>query len=138
MSKLLAAAVGLAAPAALALGFDWWSATLEPRAGSSLRGIARVEAVNGLTRATLDVQGAPRDAEGIGWAIHAGTCDALGAIHGDPKAYPPLVTDFTGETWEVATLTTPLTEGQRYSVVVHRAEDLSSPVAACGTLRSSG
>ena len=133
--KLLAAVLGLAAPAAIAVGSNGWTATLEPKSGSGVRGTARVETVNGTTRASIEIQGGPRDAEGIVWAIHTGTCDALGAVHSDSRAYPPLVTDFTGETFEVATLTTPLTEGQQYAVVVHRT-DLTSPVAACGTLRS--
>lgn len=84
-------------------------------------------------RINVDVQGAPARSE-IPWAVHEGTCANVGPVHGDPSAYPPLVTDFTGETWEKAVLTQPLVTGRPYVVMVSRP-GAPSRMAACGELK---
>jgi hypothetical protein len=84
-------------------------------------------------KVSVDVQGAPARSE-IPWAVHEGTCDKVGPVHGDPSAYPPLVTDFTGETWERAVLTQPLIDGRPYVVVVERP-GAPGQWAACGELK---
>ena len=110
------------------------TATLISRPGFRITGT--VEATTGSAdtlKVAVDVRGAPARSE-IPWAVHQGTCANVGAIHGNPSAYPPLVTDFTGETWEKAVLTLPLLEGQPYVVVVTRP-GAPSQVAACGELK---
>jgi hypothetical protein len=110
------------------------TATLEPRPGFRITGTVEAMTVSPDTlKVAVDLRGAPGRSE-IPWAVHQGTCSNVGAVHGNPSAYPPLVTDFTGETWERAVLTLPLLEGQPYVVVVGRP-GAPSQIAACGELK---
>ena len=110
------------------------TATLVSRPGFRITGTVEAMGVGTDTlKVNVDVQGAPARSE-IPWALHQGTCASVGPTHGDPSAYPPLVTDFTGETWERAVLTQPLVDGRPYVVVVQRP-GAPGQWAACGELK---
>lgn len=126
-------AIGVAGMASLFTGASR-TATLVSRPGFRITGTVEATSVGADTlKVSVDVQGAPARSE-IPWAVHEGTCGNVGPVHGDQSAYPPLVTDFTGETWEKAVLSLPLIEGKPYVVVVSRPS-APTQMAACGELK---
>lgn len=114
-----------------------WSATLSARDGSRVSATARVESAGvDALQLSIDVRGAPARSA-IAWAVHQGGCEALGPVHGNPGDYPPLVTDFTGETWETALVARAFAADGQYAVVIRKSGDPSSRVAACGALKAA-
>lgn len=133
MSTQWIAAIGIVGVASLFSGGSR-SGTLVARPGFRITGTVEATAVNADTvKVSVDVRGAPARSE-IPWAVHEGTCSNVGRVHGSQSAYPPLVTDFTGETWENAVLSLPLLEGKPYVVVVNRPS-APTQMAACGELK---
>jgi hypothetical protein len=133
MKRPLLAAVGLVGMASLFPGAPR-TATLVSRPGFRITGTVEAIAVSSDTlKVNVDVQGAPARSE-IPWAVHEGTCANVGPVHGDRSEYPPLVTDFTGESWEKTVLSVPLITGRPYVVVVSRP-GAPSQMAACGELK---
>jgi hypothetical protein len=108
-----------------------WTATLRSPEGGVVGATARIEPFGtDSLRITIDVRGAAPDAT-IPWFLYRGRCGQLGAIHGQRDAYPPLVTDLTGETWEIVSLAAPLAAGEPYAVAI--GGEGGSPLA-CGNL----
>ena len=133
MSTHWIAAISIAGMASLFTGASR-TATLVSRPGFRITGTVEATPVSGDTlKVSVDLQGAPARSA-LPWAVHEGTCSNVGPVHGNPSAYPPLVTDFTGETWEKAVLSLPLIEGKPYVVIVSRPS-APSQMAACGELK---
>jgi hypothetical protein len=124
----------LPAAAALAFTFKEWSATLQPKNGSTVSGTAAVQTKDGDSLvATIQVKGA-KLGERNPWHVHIGGCDSSGAPVGEATRYAPITIreDGTGES--TARVTATLTVGTAYSVNVHRSpSDLA--VISCGNLR---
>jgi len=134
--KLLLVCCGSAGALLTADGTQTWSATLQPRGGSRTTGSARLESVGtDSLRLTLNLQHARPHAT-LAWAIHHGKCSEAGAVWGTPESYPPLETDFTGETWEVVYVTEAPPNGA-FSVVIHSGAELTGGIAACGNLATA-
>jgi hypothetical protein len=112
-----------------------WTAILEGRGGSAVRGTAVVESVAAdSSRATVKVTGAKPGAE-YAWHVHSGNCGATGPIFGNAASYPVLAADRDGRASGSVTLPAAVSTTGEYSVRVHKSKSDLTPIA-CGTFKA--
>ena len=132
LSKTITMVVTLASLATLTT----WTAVLEGKGGSAVRGTATVESVGtDSARATVQVTGAKAGAE-YSWHVHSGACGIKGPIFGDAAQYPSIKADRDGNASGTVVLAAAVPASGDYSVTVHKSKKDLTPVA-CGTLKRS-
>lgn len=112
-----------------------WRADIEPTGGSTVKGMATVEAADSMTaKAHISISGA-KEGDVLPWHVHSGTCDNAGPPIGTASAYQPLTVGADGNAMGDATMSVAPSDSASYVVNVHRsASDMS--VIACGLLKN--
>lgn len=114
-----------------------WSAQLTQREGSGVDGSATARSVGldggaGTATSTVEIRDATAGALHP-WHVHTGTCASGGPILGEANDYPVLEVEADGGDEATASISTGMSDGQRYHVNVHRSPaDLT--VISCGDL----
>jgi superoxide dismutase, Cu-Zn family len=111
-----------------------WSATVEPRGGSSVRANVRAGTAPGQTAVAINLAGGETGGAHP-WHVHRGTCATGGDIVGDPAAYPILRPTSAGAATATAHIAVQLVPGESYHVNVHRSAQALGEVIGCGDLR---
>jgi hypothetical protein len=128
-------AIALGATVVSLASLTTWTAVLEGRGGSAVRGTATVESVGSdSTRATIKVTGAKAGSE-YAWHVHSGACGTSGQIFGDAKKYPAIKADRDGNATGSIVLPAAAPTSGDYSVTVHKSTSNLTPIS-CGTLKS--
>jgi hypothetical protein len=112
-----------------------WSAELSSRNNSGITGTAGVQSAVVGSGVRISIRGATSGAAHP-WHIHAGPCSNSGGIMGSPASYPVLTVAADGTASANITISTPLTEGNAYSVNVHRSASDMGTIVACGDLKN--
>ena len=116
-----------------------WTATLEPKGDSQVRGTASVMA--GASAGTMTAEIAISGGANNGthpWHVHAGTCATDGAIVGPPTEYPPLKADGSGTATATTTVNIAAPATGDYHVNVHLSPEAMGTIVSCGDLKLSG
>ncbi|MEO5511200.1 MAG: hypothetical protein ABIV28_00020 [Longimicrobiales bacterium] len=112
-----------------------WSASLSSRNNSGITGTAGVQSAVIGSGMRISIRGATSGAAHP-WHVHAGPCSASGGIMGSPSSYPALTIAADGTATANVTINAPLTEGNTYSVNVHRSASDMGTIVACGELKN--
>jgi len=111
-----------------------WSAQLEPKGGSMIKGSAHVETTDSTgASARIGIEGG-KEGEQLPWHVHSGTCENSGPPMGDAVAYKPLIVGSEGRADSEVMLTAAFSDSGSYVVNVHRSPS-DKTVISCGTLR---
>jgi hypothetical protein len=113
-----------------------WTAVLESKGGSDIRGTATVESLGAdSARATIQLTGA-KAGTAYNWAIHSGSCGSKGQLFGKESQYTAITADQSGRVTGTATIAAPAPSKGDYSVTVFKSKARNTPVS-CGTLKPS-
>ena len=112
-----------------------WTATIEPRNNSNVRGTASVHSALAASVVRIAISGAAANAHHP-WHVHRGTCDSGGAIVGDPSAYAALHVGSDGTASANSTIGTAINDDEKYHVNVHRSPTQLEVIIACGNLNN--
>ena len=111
-----------------------WAATLTSVNNSGVQGTARLQSAVVGSGVNISISGATPGAIHP-WHVHSGSCANSGATVGPPDNYPLLTVGTSGGASATATIPA-LTEGNAYSVNVHRSPNDMGTVIACGDLKN--
>lgn len=110
-----------------------WTANLEPKEGSMVKGSAQVEAKDSTgATARISIEGG-KEGEQLPWHVHSGTCENAGPPVGGGDAYKPLTVGSDGRAEAEAMVTATFSDSGSYAVNVHRSPS-DKTVISCGTL----
>jgi hypothetical protein len=112
-----------------------WSATIDSRNKSGLRGTASVHSAVAGSMIRIAISGAAANNHHP-WHVHRGTCDTGGPIVGDANAYPALHIGSDGTASGSITIGTALNDDVTYHVNVHRSAAQMDVIIACGNLKN--
>jgi len=134
----MAATPAMGGEAATATMATRWTATLEPKGDTQVRGTASVMA--GSSEGTMTAEVAITGGANNGthpWHVHAGTCATGGDIVGPPTIYTPLKVDGTGAATGTSTVNIAAPSSGDYHVNIHLSPEAMGTIVSCGDLKTS-
>jgi len=132
----MAAMPGMGASAAAGGMTSRWTATLEPKGETQVRGTASASpgASAAMMNAEVAITGGVKNGTHP-WHVHAGTCASDGAIVGPPSDYPPLMADSNGVATSTATVNIAAPTSGDYHVNIHLSPTAMGTIVSCGDLK---
>lgn len=112
-----------------------WAASLTARNNSSVHGTAGVQSAVVGAAVHISISGATPGAVHP-WHVHSGSCANSGGVIGSVGDYSVLTVGADGTASATVTIGAPLTEGNAYSVNVHRSVSELGTIIACGDLKN--